>query len=216
MELNKIYNVDCLEFMRTMPDKSVDLVLTDPPYGVGLKYDNYEDTKENLQLLINDFINEAVRVSNVVLITTGNSNLNLWYGYNYILAYYQPAAVSIGKYGTELWQPVLFYGNDPIKGLSTRNRWTVLKNTEPRPKDINHPCPKPLNIWIKTLLRGSANEGDIVFDPFMGSGTTAIACLKTNRKFIGCEISPKYCEIANKRIDDFLAQQDLFREVING
>ena len=59
------------------------------------------------------------------------------------------------------------------------------------------------------FLKYFSLERDIIFDPFMGSGTTAIACLKTNRRFIGCEISKKYCDIAEKRIKDYQDQLKL-------
>ena len=63
----------------------------------------------------------------------------------------------------------------------------------------------PIEIPSNCIILGS-QENDIIFDPFMGSGTTALACLKTNRRFIGCEISKKYCDIAGKRISDYQAQ----------
>ena len=72
-----------------------------------------------------------------------------------------------------------------------------------------HPCPKSVK-WAEWFITRATKEEQLIFDPFMGSGTTAIACLKTNRRFIGCEISPKYCEIANKRISDYLSQGNLF------
>jgi DNA modification methylase len=68
-------------------------------------------------------------------------------------------------------------------------------------KDSEHPTEKPLKFFEKVILI-SSNEGDIVFDPFMGSGTTAIACIRNNRYYIGCEISNEYCKMINKRILD--------------
>ena len=62
-----------------------------------------------------------------------------------------------------------------------------------------HPTVKPLDM-IKMIVKASSNEGDIVLDAFMGSGTTAVACLELNRKLIGFEISKEYCDIANKRL----------------
>jgi len=65
-----------------------------------------------------------------------------------------------------------------------------------------HSCPKPLNVWCDILKKGSINENDIVLDPFMGSGTTAVACLKLKRNYIGFEISKEYCDLAEKRIKE--------------
>ena len=73
-----------------------------------------------------------------------------------------------------------------------------------------HPTQKPLEL-IKNIIRHSSNEGDTVYDPFMGSGTTGVACVKTNRKFIGVEIEKKYFDIAIKRIKEAQMQPNLFQ-----
>jgi DNA modification methylase len=77
-------------------------------------------------------------------------------------------------------------------------------------KYIQHPCPKPLNIWSKLLIRGSVKESDIILDMFMGSGTTAIACIRNRRKWIGIEMSKKYCDIVVERVKDEERQLNLF------
>ena len=73
----------------------------------------------------------------------------------------------------------------------------------------NHPCPKPLNL-IKYIVRRLSFVGDLVFDPFSGSGTTAIACLETERKFLGIEIDDEYHALSLRRIEEATAQQNLF------
>ena len=75
-------------------------------------------------------------------------------------------------------------------------------------KDKLHPTQKPLDLITKLILQ-SSNEGDLVLDPFMGSGTTAIACMNTNRKYIGFELDKHYCEIANERIQKALAKKEV-------
>ena len=76
-------------------------------------------------------------------------------------------------------------------------------------QDWNHPTIKPLPIICK-LIRNSSKENDLIFDGFSGSGTTAIACIKNNRRFIGCELDNKYFDLACKRIESELKQEDLF------
>jgi DNA modification methylase len=71
---------------------------------------------------------------------------------------------------------------------------------------MGHPCPKPLK-FVKWLIKKGSKEGDTILDPFMGSGTTGVACVQTGRNFIGCEIDPGYFKIAEKRIHD--AQQQM-------
>ena len=73
----------------------------------------------------------------------------------------------------------------------------------------NHPAPFPDDIPSRCIC-ATTDEGDIVFDPFMGSGTTAVACVTYKRKYIGSEISPEYCSIAEKRLASYLAQISLF------
>ena len=72
-----------------------------------------------------------------------------------------------------------------------------------------HPTIKPLNI-IRTLIVNSSREGEVVCDPFMGSGTTAVACIKENRRYIGFEIDSKYYEISQRRIEVERAQLEMF------
>ena len=74
------------------------------------------------------------------------------------------------------------------------------------PEKNGHPCPKAIEIWQKAINRGSVKNEDIIFDPFMGSGTTAVACERLGRKWFGCELEPKYCAIAEKRIEAERAQ----------
>lgn len=83
----------------------------------------------------------------------------------------------------------------PSKKYSRRNNWWYI----PPQKGSDHPAVFPEQLAADHILSWS-NEGDVVLDPFMGSGTTAVACTKTNRKYIGFELSKDYCDIATKRI----------------
>ena len=76
------------------------------------------------------------------------------------------------------------------------------------PKERLHPAPFPEQLAQDHIISWS-NEGDIVLDPFMGSGTTAIACINTNRKYIGFELDKHYCDIANERIQKALAEKEV-------
>lgn len=76
---------------------------------------------------------------------------------------------------------------------------------------VDHPTQKPLKL-IGDLIESVGYSGDLIFDPFMGSGTTGVAAVKLGRKFIGIEIEPKYFDIARRRIEQALKQPDLFIE----
>ena len=81
-----------------------------------------------------------------------------------------------------------------------KRKWYVSELNVADKKKYDHPTIKPLNI-IQNLIINSSEGGGTVLDPFMGSGTTAVACKLTGRHYIGFEIDPKYCEIANKRVN---------------
>ena len=209
LELNRIYNCDCLELIKELDDKSVDLILTDPPYALNSKYDLYNDTDDNLKELINKVMPEFLRVGRAVLITCGIKNITYYPQPYWILAWTYTTTNSTGKWGFTQWQPILAYGKDPYLVNRRGRQRDVINSTGLGKRNFDHPCPKPLKFWTELLLRGSVNEGDIILDPFIGSGTTAVACIRTGRQFIGMEISEEYCKIAQKRIDDELSQLKL-------
>ena len=107
--------------------------------------------------------------------------------------------------GFNQWQPIVFYGED-IKGFGSING--ELKSdvfsfsgmgSAGYSKDKEHPCGKPINV-IKKLVARLSKETDLIFDPFMGSWTTAKACLELKRNFLGAELSEKYCQIGEDRL----------------
>jgi len=208
MEVNKIHNEDCLKTMNGMDDKSVDLTLTDFPYGVDIEYDSFHDTQQNLKELIDKVMPEILRVSKRALITIGHTNIWHYPPSNWILGWVNKAGNNRNSWGFTCWQPILAYGKDPFLANGMGARQDIIENIESSPKN-GHPCPKPIKFWVKLLLRGSVKETDIIYDPFMGSGTTAIACIKTDRHYIGSEISEEYCKIAEKRIAQELSQLKL-------
>ena len=79
--------------------------------------------------------------------------------------------------------------------------WSVSRIHAEDPERVNHPTQKPLEI-IERIIKASCPERGIVFDPFMGSGTTAVACVKLNRNYIGFELNPEYCRIMQQRLGD--------------
>ncbi|MDI6717957.1 MAG: DNA methyltransferase [Patescibacteria group bacterium] len=204
--INKIVLGDCLETMKRMPDNFVDLILTDPPYGVNYEYDVWEDIEENLKNLLDKVMPEILRVSKRAIITCGHTNIWKYPKPKWVMAWVNSAGTNRNSWGFTCWQPILVYGKDPYLENCLGARQDIIIHNESSEKWIQHSCPKPINFWKKLLLRGSVKETDLIYDPFMGSGTTARACMDLNRKYIGSEISSEYCEIIKKR----LAQQLLF------
>lgn len=196
LELNKIYNEDCLITMSKMEDKSIDLVLTDPPYGVNLNYDIYKDTEEKWFDLMNKFIPEACRIGKMVIMPSCQIKRLEWIYNNYppdwLICWYKGSTGASAYIGFNDWEPHLVYGKN------NTNMHDYFKAT-PEPQKNGHPCQKPL-AWASWLISRATKETDLVYDPFMGSGTTAVACKNLKRNFIGSEISEEYCEIARQRL----------------
>ena len=194
-----IYNGDCLDVMKTFPDKSFDLVLTDPPYGVEFGYDSIEDTKEELKILVERFMPEALRVGKRVLVTCGNGNQHLYPEPTWTLAWVITAGAGQNKWGFTSWQPILAYGKDPYRENNMGARPDIIVKNETS-KDYGHPCSKPIEFWKELTARGSVLESDTILDPFMGSGTTLVAAKQLNRNAVGIEISEDYCNLAKQRL----------------
>jgi DNA modification methylase len=99
------------------------------------------------------------------------------------------------------------YGKKPKGTYNPTYKHNVF-DLDNAPSDRVHPTQKPVLLFEEFIL-DCTKLGDIILDPFLGSGTTAVACIKTDRNFIGMEISPEYCEMAQKRVDAELAQLKL-------
>lgn len=207
--IGKIWNEDCLDTMKRMEDKSVDLIVTDPPYGLGFDYGIFVDTPDNLKSLVDAVMPEMLRVAHRVVLTPGHTNIWLYPPAKWIMAWVYGTTNALNPWGFTSWQPILAYGKDAYLGNSMGARMDIIKDSVVSAPN-GHPCPKPLTFVEKLVVRASVAATDIVYDPFLGSGTTAVACEKLGRRWIGSEINPDYCKIAEKRIRDFKAQGNLF------
>ena len=208
---------DCLDILPTLG--KVDAVVTDPPYGIGFPYNSHEDTPENLQGLIAGMVPLARGMASRVIITPGNTNVFRYPAADWLGAWTWDTTTARGFWGWSQWQPILLYGEDVWPG--TNSRGGPLKSDRihfsggeakiAHADGCGHTCPKPLAFMEKMIGRFSA-FGETILDPFMGSGTTGVACAKTGRKFIGIEIDEGYFDIACERIRKAYAQPDLFVE----
>lgn len=196
-ELNKIYQGDCLEIMRTWPDKCVDLVLTDPPYGVGAAPWDIKDLH---------WFDEARRISRILAFTPGIANVFDYPRADWIVCWAKPGSTRRNIFGGfNHWEPVLIYGRTKL--MVDYIYLPDIANHDPDNSD--HPTKKPVNL-MSSLIEKLLPRNGIVCDPFLGSGTSALAAQKTNRSWIGIEIDPKYVAIAQSRIDAEVAQGKLF------
>ena len=241
IELNKIYNEDCLEGMKRIPDKSIDMILCDLPYGTtACKWDSiipFEPLWAEYKRIIkkhgaivlfgSEPFSSALRMSNIK---------NFKYDWiwnkklagNGILAKRQPLKIHeiISVFNSNIYIPQMTKGKmrkkmglkeSEITGGNSFAKEYV--NDEYYPVSIQefsianlrrgrlHPTQKPVALF-EYLIKTYTNEGETVLDNCMGSGTTAIACINTNRNYIGFELDKHYCEIANERVRKALADRE--------
>lgn len=201
----KIYHGDCLEVMPLLP--KVDLVVTDPPYGIEGKLKlNSKESKGNYssdfidspEFVLNvavPVIKKLIETSNRVVLTPGQINIHKYPEPQHIGVFFYPASCSVSRWGMRLWQPIFYYGKDPYQGKLLPDS----KKATDSDRTTDHPCPKPIGQW-KWLVNRVSITGDLILDPFLGSGTTAVAAKELKRNCIGIEINEKYCEIAKKRL----------------
>lgn len=220
-----LYLGDCLDVLPTLG--KVDAVVTDPPYGVGGSTNGmrkqmghkcstsyvteFDDSPEYIRTVIVPAIEMAISKSSCAAVSPGFKCLNMYPRSEHIGGFYYQGQSTVTAWGAAWWQPVLFYGKDPHVGRLQRDMFIGRSN--PEMSSCGHPCPKELGSWQQIVERCSKQQWTVL-DPFMGSGTTGVACIRTGRRFIGIEKEPKYFKIAVKRIREAerLAKCDLFKE----
>ena len=189
---------DCLEVMKSIPDKSVDAVITDPPYGCGKA--DWDDSFPTA------WYSEARRIANMVVIITGSSGLAdsipLVNGdFVDVISAWNKNGMTRSPIGYGNWLAAVVACSKPRMGQN------ILQFTVSGIKP-EHPSPKPIE-YMSKLIERCTDEGMTILDPFMGSGTTGVACVQTGRNFIGIEICEDYFKIAQKRIAEAQMQPRL-------
>jgi len=203
MDIEKIKNTvicgDCLEVMRQLPDKYVDLVLTDPPYGInrdGMRKStggshggrkSYDFAGWDSSIPDKVYFDEIFRVS---------KNQIIWGG-NYF-AKYLPSKMCwiVWDKGQRIYNSdgeIAFTSFDTALRIATFNRINLMKD------GAFHPTQKPVALF-EWCLKKYSKEGDTILDCYAGSGTTAVACIRTRRNYILIEKEPAYVEICKARI----------------
>lgn len=195
----ELIHANSIDVLRDMPDKCVECIITDPPYGVGVDFGDYEDTVENLRVIIDEALPEMRRVAKRVALTPGVRNMHLYPQPSWTLCWYFGGG-SRGAFGFNHWQPVLVYGADPDHRLRLYRTDVIRAVSHELADRTEHPCPKPLNFVRKLINRVAPSPADTILDPFMGSGTTGVAAIQLGHKFIGIDRNADYLAIAQRRI----------------
>lgn len=202
-ELNNCYNIDAMTLLGELPDKSVSLICTDPPYGVeyqGKKWDTEEYFLANLK----PWLDECIRVGKtVVWFCAGSMLAHILRGredtYKRILIWSKPFSKSIHNNIWYAMEPILIFGEQ--KGVDKNKHYgsPVFRHNNVHEFEHGHPTSKPLKL-IEELLYFYSNEGDLVVDPFAGSGTTLEACIRLKRNYLGSELDQEYFNALQKRL----------------
>lgn len=203
-----IYHGDALELVSIL-HRGVDVVLTDPPWGIsgssgtlnvargkGNYAGSFVDDEANIKSVVVPVIGALIASVGCVVVTPGSRHLTLYPGPQSFGCFYQPASVGLQTFGNGDAQPIFYYGKNALgRNMGVPCSYQLTES----PEDFGDPCIKPIKAWTK-LLNNISQQGQLVLDPFMGSGTTLRAAKDLGRRAIGIEIEEKYCEIAARRM----------------
>lgn len=222
----KLYNADCLEIMKNMPDGSIDLIVTDPPYRI-TSYGNAGNSGGMMQKkqsligkifeyndisckqyapefyrLLKDGSHCYVMSNHVNLIEMLNTFTDV--GFHFIKSLIWDKQNKImGRFYMSQFEYILFFRKGRGVQINDCGTGDVLSIPNIKTKDRYgnnlHDTEKPVEL-MKILVKNSSDETSVVLDPFMGSGSTGVACKRLNRNFIGIEIDKDFYDIANERI----------------
>lgn len=226
MELSKIYNENCLQTMARMPDGFVDGMFTDPPYGISYQSAKRTDKTQWKAKLDGDDTPQIEWLPEAFRVMKDKTPLIVFCEWRFQEIF----RAAISDAGFEIKSQVIWdrewHGMGDLNGafapchdviwFATKGRYTFPAE---RPKSViriprigaealEHPTQKPVSL-MTYLINVLTREPSLIYDPFMGSGTTAIAAHKLGRRWLGSEISEEYCALANRRLEPYLAQSGL-------
>lgn len=230
MEFDYIEQGDCLEFLKGIESKSIDTVFTSPPYN-RIRNDTYEDYDDNLSdylKMLKKLAEESLRIAKDKVIINIQQN---HYNKKEVFAFCGMYADKIT--GVVIWTKsnpkpssncdkekntrsvtnafeYFFVLNDDGKDFKAYGNQNVINHIHTSVNNIHYDghgavMKKEVADWF---IKNFTKEGDIVLDPFLGTGTTAVSCIEQNRHYIGFEISEKYLEMADERIEKAKRSRD--------
>jgi site-specific DNA-methyltransferase (adenine-specific) len=222
-----LYRGDCRDVVPTL--SGIDAVVTDPPYGVGLKGKraymghgsaittvrpgtySHPDTPEYVKSVVVPVIVQLRDQISCVVVTPGTRCYWLYPPPDDLGCFFHASGHGMGRWGFTCMQPILYYGKDPYQREGLGCRPNACGQTYPNDANTHQfVCAKPLPMLLWLVNRASL-EDETVCDPFMGSGTTGVACVQLGRSFVGIEIDTGTFDLACTRITEACAQPDMFR-----
>ncbi len=227
MSNTQLYKGDCLELMKGLPDKSIDLILTDPPYELNMiggsgkncfserklvkeKHIGFISNGFNYDLIFNDFL-RLCKVPNMLIFCSNAqvSKIMGWFEekglYTTLLVWHKtnPIPLCNKTYLSDVEFVVYIRGKGATFNNDTPFEYKSKVYTSPIVSNAKrlHPTQKSV-LHLMQYIKLHSKEGDTILDPFMGSGTTGVAAVKNNRNFIGYEINEEFFKIAEQRIEN--------------
>ena len=204
--ISEVYNCDCLEYIKTLPDKYFDLCIADPPYGIGecgaknysrsklAKAKEYTAKDWDFQALSKEYFDEILRVSKKAIIWGANHFISK-------IPYDSSCWIVWDKENGEndFSDCELAWTNFKTSVRRFKFRWTGMLQGYMKNKEIRiHPTQKPVALYA-WILDNYAKQGDKIFDPFLGSGSSRIAAYKKGFDFYACELDKDYYEAQEER-----------------
>ena len=211
-----LYLGDCIEVMKTMSNKSIDLVLIDPPYFLPYKHyatrKNFRRSFSDLGILETFFrmvyeeMERVLKPDGRFYIFCDGQSYPLFYYYCYFFTKSERPLIwdkktSINGYSWRHQHELILFGEMPEAEKVPTGDGDILRHSAVKVNNRKHPAEKPLEL-VKDLVAKSSDKNDTVLDMFMGSGTTLVAAKELGRNAIGIETEPRYYEIAKRRIKD--------------
>lgn len=211
---SQIIHGDCIDEMNNLPDASVDMIITDPPYSTPIitafgrkKIKNVADLsiQEGYFKMLKAQFERILKPNGRVFIFCNDNFYPSLYRafYNWLsiqMVVWDKGHISMGKPFRKRHEIILYCNRESFEHnkSETQTHFPTVLQYKPVRKDKLHGAEKPLDL-IKDLIKGFSNEGDVILDPFVGSGTAVLACKQLNRIGIGIDLNEEYVEIARKR-----------------
>ena len=227
--MSRLVHQDCLTYMKVIPDKCIDLILTDPPYNIA-QYSTGNIPLPGRDALNNDIadwdtipLNPEALLEDFLRILKPDGNIFVFTSYNMLGKWHEVFDKEFDTFQFFIWHKTnpapKIYKNGFLNSCemviclwNKGHKWNFSNQKEmhnfyecpicmppERLKDPKHPAQKPIRL-LKHLISISTNPGDIVFDPFMGVGSSGVAAKELGREYIGCEIDKAYYDAACKRV----------------
>lgn len=208
--MSKIILGDCVEVMRGMADKSVDIIFTDPPYGVSFKKPGQillpGDTINLLPMVLPEFYRILKDDGGIYIWSSTNKlheflfSFQMYFKLHNIIVWdkIQPTYPQSKAHYQLQYEPIM-YGSKRSHQLKSKKHGDIISAKNPRGNKRVHPTQKPTEVPY-TLLRDVKNEQSLVFDPFCGSGSILVAAKSLNMPYIGVDINPDYVQLAKERL----------------